>query len=61
MQNKRKATPVEALQEAIMVLTESMYEDTDIEPEEVQLAYKRFHNVLKYELSNLWEENHQLR
>lgn len=57
MQNRRKAaSPMEAIQDAMDVMIEATYEDSEATPEELSLAHRRFENAVKYISALVYDE-----
>lgn len=53
---KKKADPLETIFDAIDVVVESGFEDTEVTMEEVLLAKKRFKSALQYIIVTTMEE-----
>lgn len=56
MKQKKKLNPVDTIVESIDVFVESSYEDSDISPEELALAKRRFYSALQYIIITTMEE-----
>lgn len=59
MQNRiqrKKANPYETIVEALDIALEGRFEDTDVSPEEVELAMHRLRNALEYIIRVKFEE-----
>lgn len=48
LNKKRVSSPMRAIQEAIEVMAEAGYEDTDVTEDELEMAHNRFENAIGY-------------
>lgn len=67
--SKRAVRPMDAIQLALDDMIEASYEDSEVTPEELSTAHRRFENAINYlascvcetMLADVLEENHALR